>query len=194
MNDDPIDIFTKWFEVAKNDKRIADATAMTLATADKNAVPSARIVLLKGYDKNGFVFYTNLGSKKSLELKENPNACLCFYWQPLGKQVRIYGKAKLVSDADADIYYESRPFLSRLGAWASNQSETLDERATLVKKLDELQKIYSEETPPPRPPHWSGWLIKPNAIEFWNDGEFRLHDRELYERDGADWKVRKLYP
>jgi pyridoxamine 5'-phosphate oxidase len=190
----PIKLFSQWFQEAEKNPHISDHTVMTLATANRKAAPSVRVVLLKAFDERGFVFYTNMESRKSQELKENPHASLCFYWQPLGRQVRIEGKVEQVSDKEANEYFNSRPFISRIGAWASKQSSPLVSRETLMKKVEELQKAYSETNPPPRPPHWSGWRLTPSAIEFWQEGEFRLHDRDLYTRDGAGWKVQKLYP
>ena len=194
MND-PIAKFSEWFELAKSTPEIAEANAMALATASKAGFPSVRIMLLKGFDKQGFVFFTNFEGRKSLELKENPNAALNFFWQPLGRQVRIEGVVEQVSDKEADEYYNTRPFISRIGAHASEQSRPLNSRATLMKKVEELQKIYSEENPPPRPQYWSGWRVIPKRIEFWQAGEFRLHDREVYNRiDGDDWRIERLYP
>lgn len=190
----PIAIFSQWFEEAGNNPAISDHTVMSLATARKNGVPSVRIVLLKNFDAKGFVFFTNLKSRKSEELKVNPYASLCFYWQPLGRQVRIDGKAEQVSDAEADIYYNSRPLISRIGALVSKQSRPLASRELLINDVEEAKRIYSEEAPPVRPKHWSGWRIVPSAIEFWQEGEFRLHDRDLYTHKGNQWEIQKLYP
>jgi pyridoxamine 5'-phosphate oxidase len=133
-------------------------------------------------------------SRKSRELKENPHAALCFAWLPLGKQVRVEGKVEQVSAAEANEYYASRPFISRIGAWASEQSAPLDSREMLMKKVEALQLEYSEANPPPRPPHWSGWRIIPQVIEFWQEGAFRLHDREVYTKSGDKWDVARLNP
>lgn len=189
----PIAQFTQWFNEASACKDIADATAMTLATADKNAMPAARIVLLKGYDEKGFVFYTNLESHKSNDLKTNPQAALCFYWSPLNKQIRIAGKIEAVSAAEADEYFATRPRESQIGAWSSQQSRPLDSRETLVKAVAANTKKYEGKTVP-RPPHWSGWRLIPVAIEFWQQGDFRLHHREFFTRQGSGWEVTKLYP
>lgn len=190
----PIERFREWHDAlpyAADDMR---RVAMTLATANKAGVPSARVVLLKAYDERGFVFYTNMQSRKSQDLIENPHACLSFSWIPEERQVRVTGWAERVSDAEADAYYNSRPLLSRIGAWASDQSRTLEARAVLEQKVQELQKQYSESNPPPRPPHWSGWRVVPQEIEFWQEATFRLHDRDLYTRTPTGWAVHKLYP
>ncbi len=194
MMNNPIERFSEWFEAAKNQPGIINPNAMTLATATRAGLPSARVVLLKGFDERGFTFFTNMKSPKSLELKENPQAALCFYWATLGRQIRIQGKAEQVSDKEADEYYNSRPFISRIGAWASEQSQPLASREVLMDKVAELEKKYSEANPPPRPKHWSGWRVKPDLIEFWQEGEYRLHDREVYTRDGNSWKIQRIYP
>ena len=190
----PFELFADWFEEAKQHQDIKEPTAMALATATKQAMPSVRIVLLKGFDEQGFVFYTNYESRKSQEISENPNVSICFFWQPLGKQVRIYGKGVKVSEAEADNYYNSRPLISRIGAWASEQSHPLENRAIMMHKVAELEKVYSEENPPPRPPYWSGWRIVPTEFEFWQEGEYRLHYRTLYTLQGDQWATHTLYP
>lgn len=191
---DPLKIFSEWFEEAKRHPEIADHTAMALATADSRGRPSVRVVLLKALDERGFVFYTNMESRKSNDLKENPYASLCFFWPPLGRQVRIEGKAEPVSSKEADAYFNTRPLESRIGAWASAQSRPLDSRAALMRKVEEVKAKYPEATSLPRPTYWSGWRVIPEAIEFWKLGEARLHDRDLYIREGKSWKVQKLYP
>lgn len=173
-----------------------DPTAMTVATASLDARPSARIVLLKAYDARGFVFYTHLDGRKGRELQVNPQAALLFYWPRVrnGVQVRIEGEAEIVSDAEADAYFASRPRGSQLGAWASKQSETLDSRDTFEQRLARAEQEF-EDVAVPRPPRWSGWRVKPERIEFWYGAEFRLHERQLYERDPAgNWTRRMLYP
>ncbi len=190
----PLEIFTRWFKEATLTPFISDASAMTLATADRHGFPSVRVVLLKGYDERGFTFFTNMESRKSLELKENPHAALCFYWQPLGRQVRIEGMAQQVSNEEADIYYNSRPLVSRIGALVSEQSRPLDSHVALLKQVEEAKSRYSETNPPKRPAHWSGWRVFPERIEFWQEGKFRLHDRKLYTRTGSNWIVQTLYP
>lgn len=170
-----------------------DSTAMLLATADARGRPSVRAMLLKGVDKRGFVFFTNQGSRKGRELKENPYASLCFFWQPLMDQVRIDGSVEAVSEAESDSYWESRPRESQLGAWASAQSEPLDSRATLEQKLEEYRESYRDQ-PVPRPPHWSGFRVIPERIEFWKSGGHRLHFRECYEKTPEGWKKTLLNP
>lgn len=190
---DPIAKFTVWLVEAKAEKSIKEPTAMTLATADKNGKPSARMVLLKNADDRGFVFYTNLESHKSCDLKENPHASLCFYWQKLGKQVRVEGMVEPVTDAEADAYFATRARDSQIGAWASKQSRVIASTGDLVKAVAvNTAKFLGREVP--RPPYWSGWRVVPHAIEFWQQGHFRLHERELFTREGDGWKVEKLYP
>src|SRR5262249_50398351 len=150
--------------------------------------PSARIVLLKAFDERGFVFYTNLESRKSREIKANPFAALCFYWMPLDLQVRIEGKIEQVSDAEADAYFATRPRESQIGAWSSLQSRPLDSRDSLVKAVAENTKRF-EGKPVPCPPHWSGWRVVPEKIEFWQQGTARLHEREVFMRDGDGWNI-----
>ena len=191
---DPIKIFKDWLAAARVHPPGTDPTAMSLATASKKGVPSARIVLLKACDERGFVFYTHLTSRKSKELKANPYAALCFNWSWLGWQVRIEGKVVPVSGKEADEYFNSRPLISRLGAMASKQSQPLDSRKTLMRKVESLAAQYSDSHPPIRPAHWSGWRFVPTAIEFWQEGEFRLHDREVYTKKGSQWAKGRLYP
>jgi pyridoxamine 5'-phosphate oxidase len=170
-----------------------DPNAMTLATATPDGIPSARIVLLKGVDPRGFVFYTNTRSRKGTELSENPQAALLFHWKTLGRQIRIEGTIEAVSDAEADAYYATRARISRLGAWASDQSRPLPERAVLEGRLAEYEARYPDEAIP-RPPHWSGFRVIPHAFEFWQNMAFRLHDRTTYTRAAAGWEVGKLFP
>lgn len=193
MNNDPITRFGVWFDEAKQNSDIVDATMMSLGTATPDGKPSVRIVLLKEFDERGFVFYTNLESRKSEEMKRNPHAALCFHWVPLGRQVRIEGPIEPVSAAEADEYFASRPRESQIGAWASAQSRPLDNRETLMAKVNEMTLKY-DGRPVPRPPHWSGWRLIPSMIEFWQQGDFRLHDRDVYSRHGSHWHVHKLYP
>jgi pyridoxamine 5'-phosphate oxidase len=191
---DPFVLFAEWLLQAKTHPDIFEPTAMTLATATNSGVPSTRIVLLKSFDEQGFVFYTNMESRKSMELAANPHAALCFFWKAIAKQVRIEGVAERASDAEADKYFASRHLISRFGAIASKQSQPLLKREDFLTAVDELQQRYTEEKPPPRPDFWSGWRIVPSAIEFWEEGEYRLHDRTLFTREGKGWKVDKLYP
>ncbi len=191
-NKSPFDLFQEWFEQAKKNE-INDPNAMNLATISSNGKPNSRIVLLKSYSDKGFVFYTNSNSKKGKALKNNSNVALNFHWKTLQKQIRIEGIATQISKKEADKYYNSRPIGSRIGAWASLQSEELDSRATLTKRVDEFEKKFETENIS-RPSHWNGYLVKPNLIEFWKDMPFRLHDRVEFLKDNEKWINRKLYP
>ena len=192
--DDPFELFKEWFEVAKK-KEINDPNALALGTASKDGVPSVRMVLLKGFDKDGFIFYTNLKSQKSKELKENPNATMCFHWKSLLRQIRIVGKLNLVDDKIADDYYSTRAYESRIGAWASKQSSILKSRDELLNNLENFKKKYSDKDKVPRPDHWSGWNLKPSSIEFWLDGDNRIHERLKYTLDNNNnWKKSLLSP
>ena len=192
--DDPFELFEEWFEVAKK-KEINDPNALALGTASKDGVPSVRMVLLKGFDKDGFIFYTNLKSQKSKELKENPNATMCFHWKSLLRQIRIVGKLNLVDDKIADDYYSTRAYESRIGAWASKQSSILKSRDELLNNLENFKKKYSDKDKVPRPDHWSGWNLKPSSIEFWLDGDNRIHERLKYTLDNHNnWKKSLLSP
>lgn len=191
---DPIERFREWFDGLPYASDDMEKNAMALATASCEGIPSVRVVLLKGFDERGFVFFTNMESHKSHDLKENPQASLNFWWARVGKQVRVTGNVELVSDQEADEYFSTRPLVSRIGALASRQSHLLDNRKVLTDKVAELQKIYTEQNPPPRPSGWSGWRVVPQEVEFWQEGGFRLHDRDLYTRAGKSWKICKLYP
>ena len=200
--DNPFELFNDWFELAKTSE-LNDPNAMTLATCKQNALPSARIVLLKEHDERGFVFYTNTQSRKAGEIDQNMNAALIFYWKSLNRQIRIEGAIEKVSDEQADNYYQSRHKGSQVGAWASKQSQTLESRTELSDRVDSYMKEYEDVSPIPRPPHWGGFRVIPNYIEFWHDGEHRLHTRLVYERDknaensqnaNSVWKKRMLYP
>ncbi len=192
--DNPIDLFVYWFSEAKKTE-INDPNALALATVGKNGIPSVRMVLLKDFSEQGFVFYTNLNSRKSNEIKSNSNASMCFHWKSLLRQVRITGKLSNVSDAEADNYYNSRSFGSRIGAWASSQSSVLESRDKLLKSIEEFKKKYSNEKNIPRPNHWSGWNLNPTEIEFWLDGKDRIHERLLYSRvDNNKWERNLLSP
>ncbi len=192
--DDPFELFEEWFEVAKK-KEINDPNALALGTASKDGVPSVRMVLLKGFDKDGFIFYTNLKSQKSKELKENPNATMCFHWKSLLRQIRIVGKLNQVDDKIADDYYSTRAYESRIGAWASKQSSVLKSRDELLNNLENFKKKYSNKNNVPRPDHWSGWNLKPSSIEFWLDGDNRIHERLKYTLDNNNnWEKSLLSP
>ena len=189
---DPFAQFATWFAEAQASEA-NDYNAMTLATANQEGHPSARIVLLKDWDSAGFVFYTNQESRKADDLRENGRAALLFHWKTLRRQIRIEGHVTLATDAEADAYYASRPRISRLGAWASIQSRPLPARADLERRLAEFEAKYPGDDIP-RPAYWSGYRVVPTRIEFWQDMPFRLHDRTVYDRDGADWRTGKLYP
>lgn len=189
---DPFAWFATWLAEAEQSEP-NDANAMTLATATTASAPSARIVLLKAWDERGFVFYTNLESRKSSELFANPQASLLFHWKSRRRQIRIEGHVSLVADAEADEYYATRPRQSRLGAWASDQSRPMPARAVFEARLAALDVEYPGPQIP-RPPHWSGWRLTPARFEFWQDVEFRLHDRRVFERAADGWTTETLYP
>ena len=192
--DNPFQLFQRWFEEAKK-KEINDPNALALGTANKEGIPSVRMVLLKGHSEKGFVFYTNLNSQKGNEIKENPNATMCFHWKSLLRQIRIVGKLNLVDDKIADDYYSTRAYESRIGAWASNQSSILKSRDELLNNLENFKKKYSDKDNVPRPDHWSGWNLKPSSIEFWLDGDNRIHERLKYTLDNNNnWEKSLLSP
>ncbi len=192
--DDPIQLFKIWMNEAKKSEP-NDPNAAALATSSKNNFPSARIVLLKDFNKNGFVFYTNLNSQKGNELKENPKASMCFHWKSLLRQIRISGSVSLVADNVADDYYNSRDYDSRIGAWASKQSEELSSRDELISSLEKYKKKYNDQSKVPRPSHWSGWNLSPLSIEFWLDGESRIHERLKYTKESnGNWIKSLLSP
>ncbi len=189
---DPIEQFGRWMEEALAEGLLLPNT-MTLATATADGRPSARMVLLKGFDHRGFVFYTNYASRKGRELASNPRAALVFYWSRLERQVRVEGRVERVADDESDAYFASRPLASRLGAWASHQSAPLETREELEERFAELEREHSGGDVP-RPPHWGGWLVHPEAIEFWQGRPNRLHDRFLYTRRHGGWDRVRLYP
>ena len=188
-----IDLFKKWFTKAE-ETEINDPNAVAVATANKDNQPNVRMVLLKGLSEKGFVFYTNFNSKKGGELKENQKASMCFHWKSLRRQVRIIGKVEVVSAKEADDYYNSRPYKNRISAWASSQSSILDKRETFLEKIKEFEKKYPDQNNVPRPPHWSGWRILPKEVEFWLDGEGRIHERLNYINNNGNWIKEILYP
>jgi pyridoxamine 5'-phosphate oxidase len=194
---DPYSLFDDWFAEARTSE-INDSNAMALATTGANGQPSVRMVLLKGHGRDlgthgGFVFYTNFESRKAMQLFDNKNVALLFHWKSLRRQIRIEGAASPVDDATADAYFATRSRNSQLGAWASDQSRPLADRATFEARFAEIEARF-EGQDVPRPPHWSGWMVSPNRIEFWQDREFRLHERWLYERDDNGWTTGMLYP
>ena len=191
--DNPIDLFKNWFKKAE-ETEVNDPNALALGTADQKNQPSVRMVLLKGLSNEGFVFYTNFNSKKGNDLKSNQQASMCFHWKSLRRQVRVIGKVQQVTDKEADEYYNSRPYKNRISAWASNQSKKLDSRDTFLKKIAEFEKKYPDQNNVPRPPHWSGWRILPKEIEFWLDGEGRIHERLNYINTNGKWTKEILYP
>ena len=188
---DAIEQFTKWWNEAVNSE-IDEVNAMTLATSTLAGKPSARIVLLKDYDENGFVFFTNYNSHKGHTLEENPNVALTFFWKELERQVRIEGIAEKVTAAESDAYFYSRPVGSRVGAWASPQSSVIDGRTLLDENVEKYSKQFGEDVP--RPNFWGGYRIVPATIEFWQGRSSRLHDRLLYTKTGDDWKIERLAP
>jgi pyridoxamine 5'-phosphate oxidase len=189
---DPIERFEDAFARAKAAESF-DVTAVALATASAAARPAVRMVLLKGIDARGFVFHTNYDSRKATDLKENPFAALCFYWPVLGEQVRVEGKVAPVSSEESDAYFATRPRLSQLGAWASQQSAPLASREELLRRLKEHEDRFAGQSVP-RPSFWGGYLLVPDQIEFWKNAENRLHDREVYLRQGDSWRRELRYP
>jgi pyridoxamine 5'-phosphate oxidase len=193
MAEDPFQQFDSWFALAKSSEP-NDPNAMTLATVDADGRPSARMVLLKGHDPRGFVFYTNLESRKGLALAAHPHAALLFHWKSQQRQIRIEGAVELVSDAEADAYFASRARDSRIGAWASDQSRPLPSRAHFLKRVAEYGVRYAVGEVP-RPPHWSGYRLVPDRFEFWQDQAFRLHERRTFTRSaGGGWDEGLLFP
>jgi len=189
---DPFLLFSEWLaEATKHEPN--DPNGMALATVDEFGLPDVRIVLLKGFDAGGFVFYTNLESRKGRQLAQTPRAALCFHWKSIRRQVRVRGNVERVTPEEADAYFVTRPRLAKIGAWASKQSEPLESRLALERAVD-LTTARFAAGEVPRPPHWSGFRIVPVEIEFWRDGAFRLHDRARFSRAGDGWTKAMLYP
>ena len=191
--ENPIELFKKWFKQAE-EKEINDPNAVALATSDQKNQPNVRMVLLKGLSDKGFVFFTNFNSRKGAEIKSNQQASMCFHWKSLRRQVRVMGKVEQVTDKEADEYYNSRPYKNRISAWASDQSKKLESREIFLSKIKEFEKKYPDQNKVPRPPHWSGWRILPDEIEFWLDGEGRIHERLNYIFKNQKWSKEILYP
>ena len=192
--EDPIQLFNEWMEEAKKTEP-NDPNAFSLATSNKKNIPAVRMVLLKDFSKDGFVFYTNLNSQKGKELKQNPHAAMCFHWKSLLRQIRIVGKISLVANEVADEYYSSRAYESRIGAWASKQSEELKTRDQLINSIQDYKKKFNDEKNVPRPSHWSGWNLSPESIEFWLDGDNRIHERLKYtKKNSGQWNKSLLSP
>ena len=188
---DPIELFRVWMEEAKKTEP-NDPNALALATSDKDNSPSVRMVLLKDFSKDGFTFYTNLNSQKGNEIKNNPKAAMCFHWKSLLRQIRITGQIKKVSDKVADEYYNTRGYESRIGAWASKQSTILKNRDELLKSIEAFKQKYNDQSKVPRPDHWSGWNLIPSSIEFWLDGDNRIHERLKYDREETGSWIKSL--
>jgi pyridoxamine 5'-phosphate oxidase len=188
---DPIALFVAWMKAAE-EKELDDASAVALATASRDGMPSVRMVLMKRVDERGFCFYTNSESQKGVELAENPRAAMCFHWKSLRRQVRVSGGVSELSDEEADDYFESRSRLSQLGAVASQQSRVLAGREILEARVKELERAFPEKIP--RPAYWKGYLLQPEQIEFWTNRDGRLHDRFLFSRSGDGWRKERLFP
>ena len=191
--DNPINLFREWFNEAKKSE-INDPNAVALGTIDYKGYPSVRMVLLKDYNDDGFVFYTNFNSNKSKAIKKDPKISLCFHWKSLLRQVRIIGLASKVSEEEADNYFNSRSYGSRIGAWASDQSSVLNNREDLLISIAKYKEKFPNEKKVPRPQHWSGWRLKPEEIEFWLDGENRIHERLKYIKKKNIWEKVLLSP
>ena len=194
LPDNPLELFNNWLNQARKSE-INDPDAMALATASKDAKPSARMVLLKQTSEKGFKFHTNSESQKGIQLAENQFAALCFHWKSLRKQIRIEGTASIASKEEADDYFENRPYNRKIGAWASQQTRPLESREKLEQQISALEAKYPEDQDIPRPAYWNGYWIKPDSIEFWWDNPDRLHDRFIYTKNEKGlWDIQRLYP
>ena len=189
----PIVLFKKWFAVAEKSE-VNDPTALSLATSSSDGIPSVRMVLLKGLSDSGFVFYTNFESKKGNDLKNNPNASMCFHWKSIRRQIRVSGKVSSVDKKEADEYFVSRDYGSKISAWASSQSKVMKNRNEFLDKIKVFEKKFSDKKNVPRPPHWSGWRIIPNEVEFWLEAKNRSHQRLNYRKENDKWIKEILYP
>jgi len=189
----PFELFKAWMSEAEKSEP-NDPNAFNVATVDQSGQPDNRIVLLKGLTDKEFIFYTNLEGKKSRDLRQNPKASMCFHWKSLLRQIRIQGSVELVDNKTADEYYNTRAYESRIGAWASSQSEVMKHRDEFENKIKAFKEKYPDQNKVPRPPHWSGWKLTPYKIEFWKDVQNRLHQRLYYSRIGTKWSKEILYP
>ena len=191
--DDPFKVFKQWMSEAEKNE-INDPNAVALATVNEFNQPDVRMVLLKEFNNNGFIFFTNLDSKKGSDLKKIPKASMCFHWKSLLRQVRISGEISLISDKEADEYFNSRPYLSRIGAWSSNQSKPMETRDAFLNRIEKYKNKFTDQNNVPRPNHWSGFMLSPKRIEFWKDVKGRLHQRLEYLKELNSWKKNILYP
>lgn len=193
QKNNPFALFQAWFADAKQSET-EDPDAACIASVDKDGMPNARMVLIRQVDERGFVFFTNYESRKGRELLAHPKAAICYHWKSLQRQVRVQGRVETVSEAEADAYFHSRPRNSRIGAWASKQSQPLENRDELLTRVAEFEREFDGVENPPRPPHWSGFRIVPERIEFWQQTEFRLHERQVYTLQSGVWQNQLLYP
>jgi pyridoxamine 5'-phosphate oxidase len=184
--------FKKWFDLTIESDLFYDPTAFCLSSCGNDGIPTSRIVLLKSFNQNGFQFFTNYNSKKGMNFSDNPNASMLFFWDKLERQVRIEGKVEKLSSEESDVYFDSRPYESRIGAIASNQSSELDSKSQLEERIKGISEKYPKN--PPRPDNWGGYLIKPFLFEFWQGRESRLHDRIVFKLENSNWKISRLYP